>query len=56
MAIDINYVLERLSTRQMESVGYYGSDITELSKEVGVTPQGLRKQISQWKRKKKFVI
>ena len=51
MAIDINYVLERLSTRQMESGGYYGSDITELSKEVGVTPQGLRKQISQWKRK-----
>jgi hypothetical protein len=50
MAIDVNYVLERLSTRQIESGGYYGTDITELSKELGVTPQGLRKQISKWKR------
>jgi hypothetical protein len=33
----------------MEAEGYYGSDITELSKEVGVTPQRLRKQISKWK-------
>ena len=50
MAIDVNYVLERLSTRQMESGGYYGTDVTKLSKELGVTPRGLRKQISGWKR------
>ncbi len=50
MAINVNYVLERLSTRQIESGGYYGTDVTELSKELGVTPQGLRKQISGWKR------
>ena len=50
MAIEINYVLKRLSTRQIESGGYYGTDITEMSKELGVTPQGLRKQISKWKR------
>jgi len=50
MAIDVNYVLERLSTRQIESGGYYGTDITKLSEELGVTPQGLRKQISKWKR------
>jgi hypothetical protein len=49
MAIDINYVLELLSTLQIESGGYYGTDITELSKELGVTPRGLRKQISNWK-------
>jgi len=49
MAIDVNYVLKQLSTRQMESGGYYGTDITKLSKELGVTPQGLRKQISKWK-------
>jgi hypothetical protein len=55
MAIDVNYLLERLSTRQMESGGYYGTDVTKLSKELGVTPQGLRKQISWWKRSiKKF--
>ena len=46
MAIDVNYVLEGLSTRQIESGGYYGTDIAELSKELGVRPQGLRKQIS----------
>ena len=34
----------------MESGGYYGTDIAKLSKELGVTPQGLRKQISVWKR------
>jgi hypothetical protein len=50
MTIDINYVLERLSTRQKESGGYYGTDITKLSKELGITPRGLRKQISKWKR------
>jgi hypothetical protein len=42
MAIDFNYVLERLSTRQIESGGYYGTDVTKLSKELGVTPRGLR--------------
>jgi hypothetical protein len=50
MTIDVNYVLERLSTQQIESGGYYGTDITKLSKELGVTPRGLRKQISTWKR------
>jgi hypothetical protein len=50
MTIDANYVLERLSTQQIESGGYYGTDITKLSKELGVTPRGLRKQISTWKR------
>jgi len=50
MAIDVNYVLERLSTQQIESGGYYGTDITKMSKELGVTPRGLRKQISTWKR------
>ena len=50
MAIDVNYVLERLSTLQIESGGYYGTDVTKLSKELGVTPRGLRKQISEWKR------
>jgi hypothetical protein len=50
MAIDVNYVLERLSSQQIESGGYYGTDITKLSKELGVTPRGLRKQISTWKR------
>lgn len=50
MAIDINYVLERLSTLEIESGGYYGIDITKLSKEQGVTPRGLGKQISMWKR------
>ena len=50
MAIDINYVLERLSTLEIESGGYYGVDITKLSKEQGVTPRGLGKQISIWKR------
>lgn len=44
MSIDVNYVLERLSIRQIESDGYYGTDATELSNELGVTPQGLRKQ------------
>jgi hypothetical protein len=43
-------VLERLSTQQIESGGYYGTEITKLSKELGVTPRGLRKQISTWKR------
>jgi hypothetical protein len=43
MAIDANYVLERLSTRHIESGGYYGTDVTELSKELFVTPQGLKK-------------
>jgi hypothetical protein len=55
MTIDVNYVLERLSTRQIESGGYYGTDITKLSEELGVTPQGLRKQISKWKRNIKGV-
>ena len=50
MAIDVNYVLERLSTQQIESGGYYGTNITKISKELGVTPRGLRKQISTWKR------
>ncbi|NQE54152.1 hypothetical protein C5S29_11215 [ANME-1 cluster archaeon GoMg3.2] len=50
MAIDVSYVLERLSTRQLESGGYYGADVTELSKELGDTSQGLRKQIAGWKR------
>jgi hypothetical protein len=50
MTIDINHVLVQLSTRQIESGGYYGTDIAKLSKELGVTPQGLRKQISVWKR------
>ena len=50
MAIDVNYVLERLSTLQIESGGYYGTDVTKLSKELDVTPRGLRKQISEWKR------
>jgi hypothetical protein len=50
MEIDVNYVLERLSSRQIESGGYYGAEVTELSKELGVTPQGLRKQIAGWKR------
>lgn len=44
MTIDVNYVLERLSIRQIESGGYYGMDITKLSNELGVTPQGLREQ------------
>jgi len=52
MTIDVNYVLERLSIRQIESGGYFGTYITELSNELGVTPQGLRKQISKWKRSK----
>ncbi len=52
MTIDVNYVLERLSIRPVESGGYFGTDITELSNELGVTPQGLRKQISKWKRSK----
>ena len=52
MVIDVNYVLERLSIRQIESGGYFGTDISELSNELGVTPQGLRKQISKWKRSK----
>ena len=50
MRIDVNYALERLSTLQIESGGYYGTDITKLSKELGVTPRGLRKQITKWKR------
>jgi hypothetical protein len=50
MTIDVNHVLERLSTSQIESGGYYGTDVTKQSKELGVTPQGLRKQISGWKR------
>ena len=50
MAIDVNYVLERLSTQQIESGGYYGTNITKISKELGVTPRGLKKQISTWKR------
>jgi hypothetical protein len=41
MTIDVNHVLERLSIRHIESGGYYGTDITELSNELGVTPQGL---------------
>ena len=52
MTIDVNSVLERLSTKQIESGGYYGTDVTKLSNELGVTPQGLRKQISTWKRSK----
>jgi len=50
MAIDVNYVLERLFTLQIESDGYYGTEATKMSKELGVTPRGLRKQISEWKR------
>jgi len=50
MTIDVNYVLERLSTRQKESGGYYGTDITNRSKELDITPRGLRKQVSKWKR------
>jgi hypothetical protein len=50
MAMGVNYVLERLSTQQIESGGYYGTDITKMSKELGVAPRGLRKQISTWKR------
>ena len=50
MAIDVNYVLERLSTLQIESGGYYGTNATKLSKELSVTPRGLRKQISEWER------
>jgi hypothetical protein len=50
MATDVNHVLERLPTLQIESGGYYGIDITKLSKELGVTPRGLRKQIAGWKR------
>jgi len=34
----------------MESGGYYGADVTKRSKELGVTPRGLRKQLSMWKR------
>jgi hypothetical protein len=36
MAIDVNHVLEQLSIRQMESGGYYGTDVTKLSEELGV--------------------
>jgi hypothetical protein len=50
MSIDMNNVLKRLSTRQIEYGGYYGTDVSKLSKELDVTPQGLRKQISKWKK------
>jgi hypothetical protein len=50
MTTDVNYVLERLSTLQTESGGYYGTNTTKLSKELGVTPRGLRKKIAKWKR------
>ena len=33
----------------MEAGGYYGTDIKTLSKELGVTPPWLRKQISKGK-------
>jgi hypothetical protein len=52
MTIDVNYVLERLSIRQIESGRYYDTDITEPSNELCVTPQALRKQITKWKRSK----
>ncbi|RJS77100.1 hypothetical protein CW713_10610 [Methanophagales archaeon] len=52
MTVDVNYVLERLSIRQVESGGSYGTDVTKLSNELSFTPQGLRKQISKWKRSK----
>ncbi len=45
MTVDVNYVLERLSIRQVESGGSYGTDVTKLSNELSFTPQGLRKQI-----------
>jgi hypothetical protein len=47
MAIDVNYVLERLSTQQIESGGYYGTDITKLSKELAVTPKVMFLRISR---------
>lgn len=50
MPIDKDFVFSQLTELQHEGGGYFGSDITDLAQQIGVTPFGLRKQITRWTR------
>jgi len=46
--IERDYVLKYLRNKQEIEGGYTGNDLTEFSKQLGVTARGLRKRISNW--------
>jgi hypothetical protein len=48
MAINRDYVKERLQKVEYKYGGYYGTDIAEIAEKLNVTPFGLKKQISKW--------
>lgn len=48
MVINRDYVKVRLQKIECNYMGYYGTDIAEIAKELNFTPFGLKKQISKW--------
>ncbi len=48
MRIWRDYVLRYLTKKQDKNVGYFGSDISDLAKEIGVSGYGLRRRLSKW--------
>lgn len=48
MRIRRDYVLLYLTEKQDEKGGYFGTDISDLAKEMGVSGHGLRRQLSKW--------
>ena len=48
MRINRDFVLSKLEKLQNEFEGYYGTDLTDIANELGVTWHGLQKRISSW--------
>jgi hypothetical protein len=48
MRIRRDYVLRYLTEKQDKKGGYFGTDISDLAKEIGVSGQGLRIRLSKW--------
>lgn len=48
MRIRRDYVLLYLTEKQDKKGGYFGTDISDLAKEIGVSGQGLRRRLSKW--------
>ncbi len=48
MRIRRDYVLCYLTEKQDKKSGYFGSDISDLAKEMGISDHGLRRRLSKW--------
>ena len=53
MRIRRDYVLFYLAEKQDENGGYFGTDISELAKKMGVSGHGLRRRLSKWMKEDK---